>query len=189
MRWIASLLIIVTASASAADQVYKIVHPDGTVEYSEEPAPGAEEIQVPSLPTYEPRVPATSGMATSAGRAGQSDQPQQGAEYRVAITRPSPDETLYFDATGVPVSASVNPSLQAGQAVVFVLDGVVRARISGTTTTLDVERGTHTLVARVETEDGQVLAASDPVTFHMRQRSIRQPAPPSLPGGAARTLP
>ena len=66
MRWIASFLIIVSASATAADKVYKIVHPDGTVEYSAEPVPGAEEIRVPSLPTYEPRVPAAPSPRTRA---------------------------------------------------------------------------------------------------------------------------
>jgi hypothetical protein len=191
MRWIASFLIIVSVSATAAGKVYKIVHPDGTVEYSSEPAPGAEEIRVPSLPTYEPRVPAAPSPRTRAATEQSEPQQQAAANYQVSITQPSPEETVYFDAAGMSVSASVNPSLQsgAGHTVVFMLDGVERARVAGTATNLEVERGSHTLVARVETEDGQVLATSNPVTFHMRQRSIRQPAPSVRPGGAARTLP
>lgn len=191
MRWIASLLIIITASAAAADKVYKIVRPDGTVEYSSEPAPGAEPMQVPKLPTYEPRVPATPSPQTEASSAQAESEQESAADYRVRLTQPSPGETVYFDAAGMPVNASVTPSLRSeeGHELVFVLDGVERARVADTATTLQVERGTHTLLARVETEDGQVMASSDPVTFYLRQRSVRHPSPPARPGGAVRTLP
>jgi hypothetical protein len=185
MRWLTLLLALFTAAAAAADKVYKIVHPDGTVEYSADPAPGAEEIQVPSLPTYTPRAPAPAPAPSQPAAA----EAEQAVEYQVRITQPSPEQTVNFDAAGMPVSASVQPGISAeeGQVVVFVLDGNSRERVSGTSATLHVERGAHTLVARLESKDGQVLATSAPVTFYMRQRSRLHPPPRSAPSGATRT--
>lgn len=191
MRWLAFPLIIVTAAAVAADKVYKIVHPDGSVEYSSEPAPGSEEIQLPALPTYEPRrsapPTATASQAPLTVEAPVADEtPEAVTDYRVTITRPSPDETLFFDGAGASVSASLDPPLNSaqGHVLVFLLDGIAMARVSGTSTTLHIERGSHTLSARVETREGEVLASSEPVPFHMRQPSILRPLPPSRPGGA-----
>lgn len=187
MRWLALLLALCTAAATAADKVYKIIHPDGTVEYSSDPAPGAEEMHVPALPTYTPRAPAPTPAAESQLAPPEEDQ---AADYNINITRPTPNETVNFDAAGMTVSASVQPGVSAeeGHVMVFLLDGAARARVTGTTsTTLPVERGTHTLVARLETKDGEVLATSDPVTFYMRQRSRLHPPPRSAPSGAVRT--
>ena len=184
MRRVTLLLLLFTAVSASADTVYKTVRPDGSVEYSAEPQPGAEQVKVPTLPTYESRTPAplAPSRAESEGRAGpEREAGAQGQEvatdYSVSIVQPSPDQTIFFDAAGMAVSVSVNPALQTGEGhvVVIAMDGRERARTSGTSTTVTPERGTHTLVARVENEAGEVLATSDPVTFHMRQHSRLHP--------------
>jgi len=175
MRWLAILLLLSTAAVSA-DTVYKIVHPDGTVEYTSEPQPGAEEVQVPTLPTYESRTPAPPAPPAPEEDQGEAEAKDEGPpDYSISLTEPSAGENVIFDAAGIPVRAAIDPDLRTGEGhqIVFLLDGSERARSSSPSARLVVERGTHTLMARVEDGQGNVLARSPSVTFYLRQHSRR----------------
>jgi hypothetical protein len=60
--------------------------------------------------------------------------------------------------------------------VVLRLDGVKVASGSSASFTLkNIYRGPHTLSASIIDEQGEVILEAEPVTFFMRQHSIRTP--------------
>jgi len=173
MRAILLLLIASFILTAAAEEttVYKRVRPDGTVEFSDEPTPGGRVIEVPGIQTYsfEPPPPPAPPQ-----RKSESVPPAEVRYQRIQVTAPAADETVYFDANGMPVSVVVKPELQPGHVISLYLDGQRAARGSSASFTLqDVYRGTHTLTAVVEDGRGTTLLRSAPVTFHMVQHTRR----------------
>ncbi len=153
---------------------YKIVRPDGTVEFSDQPAPGAQEITLPKAQGYEAPPPPPPAPAV------EPTTPPGPPYSLLAIAAPEPDQTLHNGETQVNVSVQVMPALRPGHRLVILLDGSEAAGGAGTGYTLsNVERGSHVLVAEVRDGRGKVLISSAPVTFHMRQHSILFPKPPA----------
>jgi hypothetical protein len=172
------LSLFISCSVVATETGYRVVHPDGTVEFSDKPIPQGEEIKLREAPTIQ-FVPAT----PSSGGTSQSSKPtKEGAALSstVTITSPQPDETLWADGSGVTVSVSVIPALQGGQTIAISLDGKLVATGSGTSFRLaEVYRGTHSLSASIIAVDGSVVSSSSSVSFHMRQHtSIKRRPPP-----------
>jgi uncharacterized membrane protein YgcG len=167
-RWIIIGLLCLATAAQGA--VYRWVDKDGNVVFSDRPQPGAEEVRVPTPSLYEaPRLPASAGSAPSAAPRG----PRYG---RVAVTLPENDATIRDNTGQVRVEVQVVPALdsRAGDRVVILLDDRVQGGPLATTrvTLAGVDRGTHTLQARVVDANGDELLASEPVTFHMHQASV-----------------
>jgi Domain of unknown function (DUF4124) len=190
MRWIASVLacaglLAVAVCASAAATLYKWVDDNGVVHYEDRPQPGAEKIHVNAAQTYK---------ATPAPTVDSSHKSTPAASYsRVAIASPIAEQVFVNTGGSVPVAAELQPQLQPGHQLWFLLDG---ARVEGlspssTSATLDnVDRGEHSLAAQVSDAAGTPIITSAPVTFYVRIPSdVRQRgsvAPPiALPPGTA----
>lgn len=172
MKRLLITLIMLLPSLLLAQTGYRLVHPDGSVEFSDEPIPGGEEIILRDVPTIH-MVPATPS-AVQAEKA-KEDVKDPGS---ITITLPMPEQTLEFDEAGVNVSVSVTPALQNGQKVVIYLNG--SEAVSGETTSFiikDVYRGAHSLSASVVSVDGSVLFSSQPITIYIQQFSMLKNAP------------
>ncbi len=172
------LLVLCVALASTAVQaqkVYKVIQPDGTVEYTDVPPPDvpAQQIEVPPLNTSEPLAPPPGSSSQSANSA-----PAGYSEFR--ITRPANGESIRDNAGTVNVDLSLQPKLRRGDKIDLYLDGqsIGGGKATGITLT-DMDRGSHSIKAVVKNADGQVVARSNSVTFTLQRRSvILQPAPP-----------
>jgi hypothetical protein len=93
----------------------------------------------------------------------------------VAIGRPAQDETVHDNQGNVSVLVGVEPTLAPGNQVVLLVDGRSVGRQNGPVFALtSIDRGTHTLQAQVLDANGNMLATSAPVTFHM-WRAFRRP--------------
>ncbi len=86
----------------------------------------------------------------------------------ITITAPANEGTVHSNTGEVSVAVTVAPRLEPGQTIVITLDDREvargarrRVRLSG------VDRGTHLLQARLLDAQGNVLAESDAVTFHL----------------------
>lgn len=103
-------------------------------------------------------------LGASIARAGGYDD--------VRIVEPVPEATLHDNLGNVQVRVAVVPALRAGDRVEVLLDGKPAAAGAALRFELrGVERGTHTLQARVLAGDGKALKGSPPVTFHLWQAS------------------
>lgn len=160
------------APALAEKTVYKHVDEHGNVTFSDVGAPGAEEIVVKDPQTIEPPgVP----HRPPAARQGKSEQ----RKYEITISAPAHDQ-VFADNTGVvAVSVHVEGRLSLGHRLQVGMDGSTVSDQPSFTLS-DVERGSHTLTARVVGENDKVLGASAPVTFHVK-RPIVKPAAKKKP--------
>jgi hypothetical protein len=166
-----------SGGASAQAQLYKWVDDKGVTHFSDRPMPGAQRVDVPAAQGFTPppvRQRSSSPSPSSASDSGAADAV---AYSSVEIVRPANDEAIINTGGAVDVAASLNPSLAPGHRTWFVLDG---QRLEGpsprsTATTLNAERGTHTIAVEIADESGSVVASSAPVTFHVRQNSIAVP--------------
>ncbi|MGR6035140.1 MAG: DUF4124 domain-containing protein [Candidatus Nitrosoglobus sp.] len=177
--------------------IYKYVTPDGRVEYSDQPREGAAEVKVTPLQTYAP-PPLPKKMITET-----KSQAQAITAYQVSIMTPQDDATVRENTGRVEVAIQVVPSLEedSNYTLQLLLDGqpVGRAGTRLKYTLTDVDRGTHTLRARLLNPSGISVAQSEVITFYMKrisilfrnngnskpggvQRAPRAPQMPKMPG-------
>lgn len=168
-----------TPDPDAPKKIYKQKQPDGTVIYTDEPGPGAEEVRVQQLPTYEaPRTPSFTPYQPPR----ETQSPGRSYE-RFAISSPGNDEAIRDNTGNITVSVSLSPVLDAGHQIEYLLDGVLVETTGATSIQLqNVDRGSHTITARVVDHRGAVLDESS-VTVHLQRTSVlqpgrNQPAPP-----------
>jgi hypothetical protein len=180
MARILFLALLLAAPLFAAESGYRIVHPDGTVEFTDQPDKGAEEIRIEELSTYPAQAPRSPVRATPSPTSRREPAPETGLHTggydTFAIVSPQEQETVFFNEEGMTVTFLIEPSIAGGHEVVLRLDGVKVAGGSSASFTLkNIYRGPHTLSASITNEKGEVLREAKPVTFFMRQHSIRNP--------------
>jgi len=172
---------LLTGAAFAATTVYRSVDAQGNVVFSDQPpGPGetAETLEIAAPDTFEtPVSPPTSTDDAGAADAQTWDWDMDGgapAEQTpfvyaaLAIVAPVNDEGLRDNAGNVNIVTAVEPDLRPGHLLEILLDGTVVSSSAGNTASLtEVERGTHTLEARILDEQGAVLITSQPSIFHM----------------------
>lgn len=170
------------ATAPASDggkKVYKQVNPDGTITYSDKPAAGAQEVDIPTAPTYQPpKVPAFTPYQ-------KPEKPAPFAYDSLTITSPANDETIRENTGDVTVVLSVSPSLRPGHRIEYLLDGASVERSTQTSYQFkNLDRGSHSITAQIVDESGNVISSAS-VTVHLQRTSSlqpgRNPLPPTTP--------
>lgn len=166
--WAVSLLVAVMPVQA---DVYRYVDEQGNQVFTDAPREGAEKIKTSPVMTIPfPRGAAGGGTTTPAAR-----KPAE-VSYVITMKGPSPDGTYRRGDDAVPVAVSVSPSLEKGHDLVLLLDG---QPWQGEAIVFDdaLDRGAHTLEARVVGEQGNVLASSS-LTFYVKQHSTMAPTAP-----------
>lgn len=175
--------MLLAAPLFAAETGYRIVHPDGTVEFTDQPEKGAEEIRIEELSTFPAQRPRPAAAPPSPTEPAAEAGLHTGGYDTFAIASPQEQQTVFFNEEGMSVSLHIAPALAEGHEVVLRLDGVKVASGGNTSFTLkNIYRGPHTLSATINNEQGEVIREAEPVTFFMRQHSILTPSlriPPS----------
>ena len=148
-------------------RVYKHVEPDGTITYTDRPTADSKEVKVPKGTEYTPpKLPAF----TPSTRA--KPTPSRFEYNTLALTAPKDDEAIWDNTGNIMATVVLEPGLQAGHSIEFLLDGVAAAKGSATSHQfLNVDRGTHQITARVVDSQEEVIATTS-ATFHMRRTAI-----------------
>jgi hypothetical protein len=182
MRKVAFLLLVVCgaidyAALAAATETWKWKDANGVVHYSDKPVPGAERIDiVPPKPSISVTKPAAAAGHTAAAKPG-PDQPAIVPYTRCVVTAPDSEET--FNAvTSVTVALLIEPALQAGHQIEVLFDGSPVQdwppdSLSHTLT--DLERGSHTVTARVLDSSGGAVCSGPTLNFHVRLPTVAPP--------------
>lgn len=175
MRVAVILLLAASLPAAQATEAWRSVDRDGNVEYSDTPRPGAVRIelptpQAPAPPTLSPPSPVVEPASEVTSAAA--------VPYRaITITDPAEDDTVRDNGGNLIVSVKLEPPLQTafGHRLQLLLDGEVHATIEGSNFALsELDRGSHVLQAEALGQDGEVLATSPPVRFHLHRTNVRQ---------------
>jgi hypothetical protein len=99
-------------------------------------------------------------------------------ETPLAITTPANNASVRENAGNVNIMARVDPELRIGHKIRIVLDGSPeQAGAQNAFILPNVDRGTHTLVAEVIDDAGNVVISSPPTTFHLQRVSAPRPTP------------
>ncbi len=174
-RLLITLLCCLPLLASAG-KFYKWVDEKGVTHYdAQKPERDAEII------TTIDSTPAPSQQPYSfRGSDGDEDDTGRDTGYsQFTIAKPEQNETIRNTEGVVNVSFFLAPGLHGEDRIVVTLDGQkLKEKLSSTQFSLtDIPRGTHTLKADIVDADGEVVASTDTVSFHLRQHSILHPAP------------
>lgn len=170
-------------SPQSSAKIYRSVDEHGNVIFSDQPGDNraSEEVHLRTpnaVLMKQVRIPQAEPQATL-------QEPVE--EYRsLAITSPEPESTIRNPQEPVVVAVSLEPSLQGEDRLVLFDNGEAQAGMELNT----VIRGTHSLVVKVLSAEGEVLIASEPVQVYVHRSTAQnfQNAPGNGNNGSVSTL-
>lgn len=165
-------VVLLLCAGAVSAQVYKWVDADGVVHYSDQPAPGAERIEIKQNTQ---RPPATSNASRPAARTApaQPEPTKPFAYTSLSFSSPTAEQTLWNIGGTLNVSLNLAPGLRNGDRVTLYFDGTSQP-IAGLSTQLEeVWRGAHNLQAEVVDANGTLMIRSEPIRFYVQQTSIQ----------------
>jgi hypothetical protein len=148
------------------------VDEEGKVTYSDEPQKkGDKPISLPE-PTTIKITPAPKSSTSSEGK---SSAKKKAVTYEsVEITNPTNDQALRSNSGDITIQISSSPPLQGNDVYGLFLDGAkIQESAAPSVTLTNLNRGSHTAVVHILDENGQSLATSPPITFHLLRASVR----------------
>jgi len=170
IRLIALTALALTGLANA--QIYKSVDANGVVSFSDTPPKGpqdnVEKLQTPS------QVNSMQAIPVAPIDAGDRDSGETEAERTLSIVSPMDNATIPMGAGIFDVAVDTTPELGDGESLELYLDGekVGEAQTALSWTLTYVIRGAHKLEAKWVSEDGSILATSEPITVFVLRPSI-----------------
>lgn len=180
---IALLLCLCLLPLSSLAETYRIVHPDGTVEFTDKPVDGAQPIEIRELNTYSAPPPPALSPVTS------PEEEEPATKPNISIVAPADGAEMESPEEGLVARAMVRPRMHEGWRIVFTLDGGTVKSDGGPIADLgQLGYGEHTLEARILNSSGRRLARAEAVRFTItRPARVKDPAP--LPGAPSSPVP
>ncbi|MBR9728097.1 DUF4124 domain-containing protein [Shewanella intestini] len=162
------LITLLTLSFSSFAAVYRWVDENGKVHYSDEPQSNASEMELNK------NTQNTISINPPKLLNNNSNQTNSNINYSVAILSPSEEATIRSNTGTIKVSASISPRLPQGAFYTLLLNGQIKVQpqASSMFTLSNVDRGEHTIVVNVVTQNGKVLASSSPRTIFLHRASL-----------------
>ena len=195
--WLALALAVLLAPALASAEVYRWTDDQGNVHFGDRPPEGRSS---ESVDVREPMrgVPLEGAREILERPVRPRGQPEvEGAYQRVAIARPEDGEGVRANDGDVTAELDLEPALDAdaGHRVIWLLNGEEAGEgVAPSTTFEGLDRGAHTLQARIVDESGQELGASETIEFNVLRMAIpreqqQQQRPQQFPPGGAPQAP
>ena len=170
------MAVIATASEEKAEgkTVYRSVDEGGVVEFTDVPGKSSEEIKVPPAQTYKslPVKKAPPVTATTEKQAFRYDS--------LEITSPKNEESIFDNAGNATISITVSPAVASllRHKLEVSVDGKVVSGAGPSFQLTGLDRGSHTINAKVVDGNGVSLIKAKPTVFYIRQHSklFKKPA-------------
>lgn len=156
-------------SLDSLAEVYKLVDEDGNITYTDQPASAADTATLAKLSPLN-QIP-TLLASTDDG------ETERFAGYSSAlIVSPENDSIIPHSQISIIIQLSLSPQLQAGHRVQFWFDGAPQGQpVAATAYQIDnIERGSHSLSARVFNSQGQLLISTPSVEVHVKRHFARK---------------
>lgn len=157
-----------------ASKVYKIINPDGSITYTDNPPADHQQTAPLDLPPINAQ-PSVDVPANPQGTSTGDEAPE--AYSSLEIISPEDEATIPPGQQAVTVSASLTPALHPGHRLQLYYDGEPYSISSSLSITLSppLYRGSHSIQFAVIDKNGKPLIKSDTRTIHIK-RGIK-PAP------------
>ncbi|MEH6580515.1 MAG: DUF4124 domain-containing protein [Halioglobus sp.] len=168
-RILFAILMLIPITLSA--EIYKTVDKNGNVTYTDQPPTAGKSTEKVTLsPTNSAAPPPEIYRPAQPSKETEAET----MSYEIAIVEPATETTIPMGGGNFSVSASVSPSLAAGQTVQLLLDGEARGdpQLAPSWALTNVFRGAHDLTVSVLDADGKSLATSDSIRVYVMRPSI-----------------
>lgn len=162
------VLLIIPFVAGA--EVYKWTDEFGKVHYSDQPNKMTDKpIDLPESMIY--KAPAKPKF--------ELDKPEEKPAYKFyetfKIVSPQNDGTVRSAPGNLSILMQVSPALRSNHSVVVMVDGKEVAKGKSTSVSVsNIERGSHSLSAKIIDDNGRVVKSAAAVTFHMKRTAIKR---------------
>lgn len=166
------LWIVMLSHTAVAQEVYHWTDEAGVDHYSDQPHPDAERITLEPATIVDFNTPDVPVIApdTTPG------EDFQDRTYEVTLVNHEDEGTVWRDDRTLELLFDIEPPLaiERGHRLVVYIDGEPRTSPSISSQFLlhDIDRGSHRISAHIVDDQGQRLAASEPITIHHRQHSL-----------------
>lgn len=168
--------------------IYQWLDEDGRKTYGNNPPENTlkDEISLPEITivagenTYQETSDSSSKTSTSeasqspVAESATAEQAKENANIpsMITILSPKEDEAIRANDGTVSIRFSVQPPLRDGESIVVYLDGKQQSTSPAPTVKLEaLNRGTHSLFAIKRGADGNVMANSENIKFHVLRHS------------------
>lgn len=173
---IAGVLCALAAVAHGSSrELWTWTDANGVTHYSDTPVPGAKKIQLTGYGAPPPG--GTSTPATPPSSRSQPDEDQVSSYRSIEITQPTEGANFFGADATVNVVIDTDPVPAPAHRLVLYFDGKL---VQGATNTRqytigNLARGTHTLAAVIQDENGTELMRSPVRTFYVQQPRADNP--------------
>jgi hypothetical protein len=163
---IITIALIFTLSVSAA-QLYKIIHSDGSVTYTDTPQTGAVEVKMTGTNSAViPRLKSANANQQPAKRLDKSFP-----AYNLELISPQHEATVRNNLGKVSVTARLSP-IGNGKFELYLDGELVQTSTAPSFHLQNVERGEHSIQVKFIHHTGKILASSNQSVFFMHQASV-----------------
>lgn len=153
-------------------RIYRARDKDGTVIFTDDPertgATDVEEVRIEESNTLPMSVPKGALQAPEE----LEEDGQKVPEYQITIQSPQPEQHFHNPQEPIPVQVTVKPSPISGHRLQLVYDGTVLEKPEVPWPQI---RGTHTLVARIVDQEGNLMAKTERVFYVHRPSKLLPP--------------
>jgi|SRR5690554_4560682 len=167
------MLICLATTGHANNEVYKTTDQYGNVIYSDAPIPTRT-----GETTEKVRVRDTNTMPSTPQRVEPRPSRQQSSssqpDYQVRIVSPTPETSVPPGQRDLIIAVSTALPLPRGAMFAYYMNGELLGRTQVNNYSIrEIIRGAHSLEVKVESETGELLSSSEPVTVYVHRASIR----------------
>ncbi len=159
------ILVLLLIPFVAGAEVYKWTDKFGKVHYSDKPHKTTDKpIDLPESMIY--KAPAKPQFKL--------DKPQVKTPYKFyqsfKIVSPQNDGTVRSAPGNLSVFVQISPALRANHSIVVMVDGKEVAKGKSTSVSAsNIDRGSHSLSAKVVDKSGKTIITASTITFHMKR--------------------
>jgi len=177
MRTLRVLLILTTtlilwASQSTAQTVYRTVDENGRVTYTDRPPADNEaeaEAQLPHINT----APDTPTRNQSQPQPRENRAEQQQVRYEANIINPAPESSVPPGQRDLNITVALDQELRDNHFLAYYLNGELVAETRERQFLVqEIIRGTHQIEVDVLDANGSVLGSANPVTVYVHRTSV-----------------
>lgn len=165
------------ANPEPEHKIYRVIGPNGEIILTDQPSPGAKEVEVPPpssnvytpppLPAFTPSPQTTTPATHDEGETSVSNYTS------FVITAPANEETIWANDGSVTLQASISPELSGNHVLKFVVDGK-SYDANGMSVTLDnIDRGEHKVHAEIRDSNNAVLQSTPAITIFVHRPTVK----------------
>jgi hypothetical protein len=173
------VFLLLPLAALSEGEIYKVVDKDGNITFTDQrPTSGAKPVDLPPLSVIETEPIAAPAAGATDPAADEPEAPtlrqlrKQFSDFK--INSPQAEETFWGTANMVMVSWGGSEPVLEDMKVVLYVDGSRKEVLPSGSTTIQFDRGEHSVYAELLDYRSRKIITTETVTFFVKQHSVGQ---------------